>query len=490
MNIRSKLGWMLTVILIITVTTGSAYALFYIRAYMLDQAVANMENDSLWMMHTLKFLPGGAELQDELERVGRATEYHIALYDSDGTMLAAYPAGTQRSPHLHLRPDEVQQLLGDEQVQQTINEEDDEYIWVYAGIENSRNDACFFVISQSKSQVFQAIADIRSIILIGLGVSIIVILVLSVMLAHYMARPLLKLTRDVERIARGDTGHVIRVKRRDEIGTLADSVNKMAQKLRADYDHLQKLNEKQRQFFADITHEVRNPLHTIMGSMEMLELPNLDAGKRQKYVKNLRSQAQRIDRLFKDLMTLQRFDSDENFVLHKHANLADIAGNVSEWYHHNAKSKGLKLEIDNHDCLVQADPEKIEQVLDNLVSNAIKFTNHGTISVTYRDIGDMVEVAVRDTGIGIPEAHWPRLFDRFYRTDKARSRDKGGTGLGLSVVKGILMAHGSDIQVESDVGKGSRFSFHLQKAEMTTDSRSYHTSKEKSSSVSEAVTGK
>lgn len=465
MNIRSKLGWMLTVILILTVTAGSAYAMFYIRAYMLEQAVENMESDGYWMMHTLKFLPGGVGLQQELERVGRATDYHIALYDSSGNMIAAYPAGTQRSPHLHLNPDEIHQLLGKEQVMQTINNPDEENIWVYATIDESRSDARFFVISQSKSQVYQPITDIRQIIYIGLVLSIIFILVFSVILAHYMARPLLKLTRDVQRIAKGDTGHVIHLKRKDEIGTLADSVNRMAQKLRSDYQHLQNLNEKQRQFFADITHEVRNPLHTIMASLEMLELSNLDDEKRRKYVNNLRSQAQRIDRLFKDLMTLQRFDSDENFVIHKQANMADIAGNVAEWYYQSAKNKGIELKIDSHPCMVYADPGKIEQVLDNLVSNAIKFTNKGTISVTYHESDEKVIVSVEDTGIGIPEAHWPRLFDRFYRTDKARSRDMGGTGLGLSVVKGILKAHGTDIQVESDVGKGSRFYFYLEKAD-------------------------
>ncbi len=461
MHIRSKLAWMLTIILIITVTAGSGYALFYIRAYMLEQETLEMESDGHWMMHTLKFLPDGVELQEELIRVGQATDYNIALYDSTGGLLAAYPAGTHRSPHLHMHPDEIEDLLGEEQILRTIDDPNDEYIRVYATIEGSQNRARFFVINQSRSQVFQPITDIRHIITVGLVLSIIVILVFSVILSHYMARPLLKLTRDVQRIAKGDTGHVIRVKRADEIGTLAESVNKMAQKLRADFEHLQNLNEKQRQFFADITHEVRNPLHTIMGSLEMLELPNLNDEKRRKYVRSLRGQAERIDRLFKDLMTLQRFDSDEKFVIQKKVNMADITGNVAEWYHHNAKNKGVKLKIDSHPCMVYADPGKIEQVLDNLVSNAIKFTNEGVISVTYAENGEHVEVSVKDSGIGIPDAHWPRLFDRFYRTDKARSRDKGGTGLGLSVVKGILKAHGTDIQVESEVGRGSRFFFYL-----------------------------
>ncbi len=473
MNIRSKLALTLTVILIVTVTAGSGYALFYIRAYILEQAVADMEGDANWMMYTLKFLPEGVQLQDELDRVGQASNYHIALYDSNGAMLASFPAGMQRSPHLHLRPEELHGLLAGDPVILTINQPDDDRLWVYATIQDGRNSARFFVINQSKGQIFQPVTDIRHIIMLGLIVAILFILVFSAALAYYMARPLLKLTGDVERIAEGDTAHVIHLERSDEIGKLSESVNKMAEKLKSDYEHLQKLNEKQTQFFADITHEVRNPLHTIMGSLEMLEMPHLDDEKRWKYVRNVRSQAERIGRLFKDLMTLQRYDSDENFIIREHINLAELVDNVTEWYREPAKSKGLELKSDSHTCIVYADPGKIEQVLDNLVSNAIKFTNSGQISINYIHNGDKVEVSVRDTGIGIPEAHWPRLFDRFYRTDKARSRDKGGTGLGLSVVKGILKAHKSDIHVESDVGRGSRFFFYLKPSDKVPKNTAY-----------------
>jgi len=110
---------------------------------------------------------------------------------------------------------------------------------------------------------------------------------------------------------------------------------------------------------------------------------------------------------------------------------------------------------------VFGDEEKLEQVMDNLISNAIKYTNEGKIIVKSEKLDGNVQVSVRDSGIGIGEEHLDRLFDRFYRTDKARSRDKGGTGLGLAVVKGILTAHQSKIFVESTPGIGSRFYFSL-----------------------------
>ena len=111
--------------------------------------------------------------------------------------------------------------------------------------------------------------------------------------------------------------------------------------------------------------------------------------------------------------------------------------------------------------MVVADQNKIEQVLDNLISNAIKYTVKGEVKINCSINKDRIEISVSDSGIGIREEHVDRLFDRFYRTDKARSRDKGGTGLGLAVVKGILTAHNEEIFVESKVGKGSRFYFGL-----------------------------
>ena len=110
---------------------------------------------------------------------------------------------------------------------------------------------------------------------------------------------------------------------------------------------------------------------------------------------------------------------------------------------------------------VHADRNKLDQVMDNLITNALKYTSEGSINVHCEQVEAQIQISIQDTGIGIASEHLDRLFDRFYRTDKARSRDKGGTGLGLAIVRGILRAHGTDILVSSEVGKGSRFYFVL-----------------------------
>jgi signal transduction histidine kinase len=263
-------------------------------------------------------------------------------------------------------------------------------------------------------------------------------------------------------IAKGDFDKEIDLNRNDEFGTLADSLNHMAGTLRADNEKLKRLNEKQSQFFADITHEVRNPLHTISGALEMLELENLQPEKKTQYMVTAQKQIRRIARLFEDIKTLQRYDFDENFINRERTDLQDIVSEVVAVYQPLAQKKQLSLKTKNLEpSFVLADSDKMEQVLENLVSNAIKYTLNGKVEIGFNKSKEVVEVYVKDSGPGIGKEHLERLFDRFYRTDKARSRDKGGTGLGLSVVKGILNAHQSDIKVESTEGKGSRFYFTL-----------------------------
>ena len=196
--------------------------------------------------------------------------------------------------------------------------------------------------------------------------------------------------------------------------------------------------------------------------MEMLQLEGLSEEKKAQYMLTAEKQIDRVVRLFQDIKSLQRYDLDEGFIQKTRFNITDLVDDVVKQYTPIAEEQGLRL-INNFSgyYMVEADYDKMEQVLDNLISNAIKYTSDGAITVNSDLFENEVEVSITDSGIGIGAEHLDRLFDRFYRTDKARSRDKGGTGLGLAVVKGILAAHGRDIFVESTPGKGSRFFFSM-----------------------------
>lgn len=462
MKIRSKLAWTYIILLITGIVTISAYSILTIRSFLLDKGIEQFERDALSMALAAGSFDNNALFDDKIIRLAQLSQYEIAVYNSDGVRFLTFPDDAFEGVEESLATGLLEELELRDGSPIVKNDEDSEKLISYVDLGRSENQAQYLRISQDKSQYYAAAASIRHIIYAGMFFSIGAVIIVSFLFARYMAAPIMKLDEAANDIARGNLDRKIDLNRNDEFGTLADSLNDMASTLRADNEKLKRLNEKQSQFFADITHEVRNPLHTISGALEMLELENLPADKKTQYMITAQKQIKRVARLFEDIKTLQRYDFDESFINRVPFDLKKIVQEVETVYQPIAEKKGLEIKTKNiTTCKVNADPDKIEQVMDNLVSNAVKYTLKGSIEIGFTKRDEVVEVYVKDTGPGISSEHLERLFDRFYRTDKARSRDKGGTGLGLSVVKGILNAHQSEIKVESSVGEGSRFYFTL-----------------------------
>jgi len=443
MSIRSKLAWTFILLLIFGITAISSYSILFIRDYLLEEGEREIMKDARWLAVTVENLPGDSTFTPRFREAALTAGYEAALYDHDGILFATYPDTNLRDAPSYLPEPESEKLT------------------CYTLISRSVNAARFIRISQYKDQLYAPIKTIRWIIYYGMFISIALVIIVSIWISRYLTKPITQIKNAAQEIAGGDVNRQIDLKRGDEFGTLAQSLNRMATRLREDTRQIKQFADKQRQFFADITHEIRNPLHTIAGALEMLEMDDVSDKQRQKYLSNARKQTERISRLFKDLVTLQRYESDEHFLDKKEFDLSVISRHMKEIYGDAADEKGISLQFDSDACKVVGDPGKIEQVIENLVSNAVKYTNDGHIRLHYAQENGKVEVCIEDTGIGISDEHLDRLFDRFYRTDKARSRDKGGTGLGLAVVKSILSAHDSEVRVESEVGKGTTFRFTL-----------------------------
>ncbi|MFN1834986.1 sensor histidine kinase [Balneola sp. MJW-20] len=463
MNIRSKLAWTYVILLIIGIITISAYSILTIRSFMLEEGARDFERDTEALaLAAGSYSKDGTDFAEKIRKEAEFSGYEIAMYDSSGTRFLAFPDSVFTNEGTEIEPKLKQELDRNPGEPVIYNTENGEKLISYIRLQDPGEKTVYARISQLKSVYYAVVASIRHIIYAGMIFSIGAVIIVSYFVARYISKPILQLNEAALDIARGNLDREIQTTRKDEFGTLAESLNQMAVNLKADNEKLKNLNEKQSQFFADITHEVRNPLHTISGALEMLELRSLDQEKKSQYMKTAQKQIGRINRLFEDIKSLQRYDFDQSFLSKKAFDLSRTIKDAVNAYQPIAQDKGLeiKTEVDG-DFIVNADPDKIEQVLDNLISNGIKYTNEGCVKVSVERLYDHVRVSVEDSGIGISREHLSRLFDRFYRTDKARSRDKGGTGLGLSVVKSILNAHNEEIYVESKPGKGSRFYFDL-----------------------------
>ncbi|MBZ5647614.1 MAG: HAMP domain-containing protein [Acidobacteriia bacterium] len=234
-----------------------------------------------------------------------------------------------------------------------------------------------------------------------------------------------------------------------------------------DLTEVERVEKTRRDFIANVSHELRTPLTSIQGYAETMLDPATDAGHARQFLEIIHKNAARMTRLTEDLLTLARVESGEKEFAFAAVPASQLLRDALQNFREIARSRGVELAIEEGtDRCVSADVDAIHQVLANLVDNALKYGGSGgSVLLGAREAGNSVEFYVRDLGAGIASEHLPRLFERFYRVDKARSRESGGTGLGLAIAKHIILAHGGAIRAESRLGHGSTFLFTLPAAQ-------------------------
>lgn len=241
---------------------------------------------------------------------------------------------------------------------------------------------------------------------------------------------------------------------------------------RSEINILKDQENYRREFLGNISHELKTPLFTIQGYILTL----VDGGAlkdkkvREKYLRRAAKGVDRIISIVKDLDLITQFESGIKTVDRSEFNIFDLVDNVFDLLEFESEKNNISLKLENNNnslIYVNADQERILQVLTNLIVNSIKYgSDNGYTKVIVEDFNkEKVIVRIIDNGEGIEEEHIPRLFERFYRIDKNRSRKKGGSGLGLSIVKHIIEAHNEQIFVKSEIGEGTEFSFTLSKPE-------------------------
>jgi two-component system, OmpR family, phosphate regulon sensor histidine kinase PhoR len=233
-----------------------------------------------------------------------------------------------------------------------------------------------------------------------------------------------------------------------------------------DLTETERVEKTRRDFIANVSHELRTPLTSIQGYTETLLDGAPENGHVREFLEIIRKNATRMSRLTEDLLTLARVESGEQHFDTQPVAASELLEEAEQSFHEIARNQGIELAVENSaNISVKADREAIHQVFSNLIDNALKYGGTGgRIVLGARPGLRGIEFYVRDFGAGIPSEHVPRLFERFYRVDKARSRESGGTGLGLAIAKHIVLAHGGAIRAESELNHGSTFLFTLPRA--------------------------
>ncbi len=293
-----------------------------------------------------------------------------------------------------------------------------------------------------------------SIFLTSLTVGLLALL-LGSLLFRQITSPLRVLSQSAQAIAGGDLGRRVPVRSNDEIGRVARSFNQMA-------ESLAQADIQRRNMIADIAHELRTPLTVIQGNLEALMDGVYDLTTEN--VAAVHKQTVVLSRLVADLRDLALAEAGRLQLERKPVSLAKVIAQVGEGLEVQAHEKGVTLNFKIADALpeIEADEQRMAQVLFNLMSNALRYTPSGGTITTIAELRDgRVLVSVRDTGTGIAPQDLPHVFERFYRADRSRARTTGGSGLGLTISKQIVEAHGGQIWAQSWLGAGSTFAFSL-----------------------------
>jgi signal transduction histidine kinase len=319
----------------------------------------------------------------------------------------------------------------------------------------------YIVLHSSLQEIQRDSVYVIDTINICLLIFLVFLLVIFISLYYLTLHPLNKINKAAQEYTKGNYSYPLKLNRQDEYATLAASVSYMA-------GELDKLDDYQKKFVANISHDFRSPLTSIKGYAEALQDGTIPYELKDKYLGIILFETERLNKLTTSLLALNSFENHGTLLDIVSFDINNIIKKTAESFEGTCTQKKITLNLifSSKDTLVDADMGKIQQVLYNLLDNAIKFSHHNsTIKISTVEKGDKVFVSVKDNGIGIPKESIKKIWERFYKTDTSRGKDKKGTGLGLSIAKEIITAHNENINVISTEGVGTEFLFTLTRTE-------------------------
>ncbi len=405
---------------------------------------------------------------DQVRSIAHAAGGRLSVVRSDGQVLVDSEADPAKMENHSNRPELIQAFRGEvgwtERQSATLGIK---FLYVAVPISGGA-----IRLAMPLSEIDRQVYQVRERILFSTALAFLPAIVIAAVFSRWISARLATIVSYGGELARGNFRARLPETGSSEFAQIAVALNETAanfqktvEQLQREHEALERVERVRKDFVINVSHELRTPLASIQGYTETLIDGALsDPAHNMRFLTIIRHNAERLARITEDLLTLsrieqkrQKFEFEPNLVNGLLKDALELMAPIAE-----KRDIRLDVALAPPDAEAWCDREAVSQILSNLLDNAIKYTPpSGRITVGAQSQGGWMELYVQDTGIGIPPEELPRLFERFYRVDKARSRELGGTGLGLSIVKHLVAAHGGSIRVESRINQGSTFFFTL-----------------------------
>ena len=453
-SLRFRLLLAFTLVICVAVGTISLFASqtsgAKIQQYQQQANQVKMDRAQCLLFQYYQNGEGWDNVQPVVQHMGSIYGQRTILVDRSGLVVADSElgyVGKQYDP----------KWLGKEQQIIDIRDGNDKVGVLYIGPE--------FMPQDSPASIQTMSSSINEFLLWGGILALVTALIITFFLAQRISAPIHAISLAAASLGKGDFSRRVNFKGKDEIGKLVSTFNSMADGLMTMTNDLKHAKQLQQNLVADVAHELRTPVASIRAYMEAIQDGLLEPNKEN--LNSIYEDIGLLSRLISDLQVLSQADSNELNLVCQPEDIAAVIRRVTDSMQPQADAKEINLSVDLPSILppVEIDALRISQVLRNLLDNAISHTPHGgEVEIAGKEYDGYIEVKVSDTGEGIPEHELPNIFERFYRVDKSRTRATGGSGLGLTIAKRLVEAHGGEINVQSELGKGSSFIFTIPKS--------------------------
>ncbi|HIZ73902.1 MAG TPA: HAMP domain-containing protein [Candidatus Mediterraneibacter stercoravium] len=399
-------------------------------------------------------------VQSQLAAMRLYLESSLWFVKSDGTMITSSNLEGTSAPEV-IRDFDPAEIGGNQYITGNYHGYfDEDMITVMSPVTQGFSTKGYLLIHSPVSLIDEKCRILMVPVLITLGVIYLLSFIFLIGFHFFVYRPLRQITEAAKQYASGNLDYEIPVYTHDEIGYLSASLNYMAVQLKD-------MDDYQKKIVANVSHDFRSPLTSIKGYVEAMNDGTIPPELHEKYLRIILFETERLTDLTTDLLTLNEFDTKELLLDKTQFDIQEVIKTTAESFEGVCTPKHISIELLllPGEILVYADRRKIQQVLYNLIDNAIKFSeNNSSITIEVVEKNGKVFVSVKDHGIGIPKKELNKIWERFYKSDLSRGKDKKGTGLGLSIVKEVIQAHDEHINVISTEGVGTEFIFSLSRS--------------------------